>query len=689
MAVRRISYRLSLAVAVPLLVAVTGAAVIGYSHVRGRRQIEENTAALFRRVSVQTGDEAREHVMGAVPVAELASGSMDEGGGAREAMARRFVTFLRAHPELSWVSYSDEAGSFTGAFHSAGGGYRTNLSTIVDGKTVMDEYDVGDDGAWTRRRHEDDTGYDPRTRPFYRQAKAAGRRVFTAPYIFFEQGVPGITCALPRYRGGTLDGVVTVDFDLNRLSAFVAALSPSPRGRVFVFTAGATPAEQIVVAHPTVRLVETAGHGAEGKLVSVADVDDAAVQALAAQAAAGRRGFLGFDAGGARWFGQVTAIEIDPGTTWIVGAAAPESDFTAGLDRDLRTMLLVNLAVLALAVLAGIALASGVSRPLVGLAADMAEIGQFRLEDRPRKPSVFQEIQLMHDALARTKGGLRSFAAYVPRDLVRAVLASGQQAVLEGKLQPLTIFFSDIAGFTTIAERTEPRALVELLGGYLDDVTTVIAEHDGTVDKFLGDGVMAFWGAPAELPDHAARACEAAVRIQRRLATRTPRLHTRIGLATGEVVVGNIGSHARMNYTVMGDCVNLAARLEGLNKQYGTTVLVSEATRTAAGARVIARPVDVVAVKGKSRAVRVFEILALASDDAPARDAAAALAAACTTGLDAYLARDFTAAAAAYEAALALAPGDRIAAALLARCRDLAAAPPPPDWTGVFHATEK
>jgi adenylate cyclase len=585
-------------VAVPLLVALTGAAVISYSHARGRRQIEHNTAELFRRVSTQAGAEARAHLLQAAPVADLAlrlldeDERLDEGGpdagepaGAAgdprrvrdpRALARRFVAFLRAHPELSWVSYSDEAGSFTGAFHSASGAYRANLSTIADGKTELWEYDVDDAGAWTLRRHEADTGYDPRTRPFYQAARDRGGRVFTEPYIFFEQGVPGITCAVPRHDGeGRLLGVVTVDFDLNRLSAFVAGLRPSERGEVFLFTPGDAPERQLLLAHPTTRLVETSGHGADGRLVSLADLDATPVRALAAQAARGRRGFFAFADGGATWFGGVSEIRIDDGLTWIVGAVAPEADFVGGLRRDLRNMLLVNLGVLVVAVLAAVVLASAVSRPLVGLAAEMREIGEFRLDERPRRASRFREIELMNEALTRTKGGLRSFAAYVPRDLVRSVLASGQEAVLEGKVKELTVFFSDIAGFTTLSESVNPEELVELLGGYLDELTSIIAEHQGTVDKFLGDGVMAFWGAPADRPEHAALACEAAVRIQRRLAGRGGALSTRIGLATGEVVVGNIGTHERMNYTVMGDVVNLAARLEGLNKQYGTSIMIS------------------------------------------------------------------------------------------------------------------
>jgi adenylate cyclase len=331
-----------------------------------------------------------------------------------------------------------------------------------------------------------------------------------------------------------------------------------------------------------------------------------------------------------------------------------------------------------------------VSDPLIRIASEMAAAGDFRLaEANTPRHSLFREIQMMIDALAKMKGGLRSFARYVPRDLVRAVLASGQDAELSGEVRQLTVYFSDLAGFTTIAESKAPDELVHFLGEYLDDMSTIIAAEHGTVDKYLGDGIMAFWGAPQPIGDHAARACAAALRCQTRLAEYAARgtpLHTRIGVATGDVLVGNIGSSERMNYTVMGDTANLASRLESLNKQFGTSLMISEPTFEAARASIVARPLDIVAVKGKSRGVRVYELLALASDD---NVAAVALAADATAALDAYLARDFAGAIAACDRILARTPDDKPSVALRARALAFVEAPPPPAWSGITVATEK
>jgi adenylate cyclase len=290
------------------------------------------------------------------------------------------------------------------------------------------------------------------------------------------------------------------------------------------------------------------------------------------------------------------------------------------------------------------------------------------------------------------KGGLQSFASYVPRDLVRAVLASGQKAELGGSTKPMTIFFSDLAGFTSFSETMTPAELVELLGRYFDEMTKVIASRGGTIDKFIGDAIMAFWNAPADEPLHAVRACEAALACARRLDELKgtepgfARLSARIGVATGDVLVGNIGSHERMNYTVMGDTANLASRLEGLGKMYGTTILVSESTQLAAKDAIVMRAVDVVAVKGKAKGVTVYEPIALCDEHDAAAEKRAALS---VEALDAYLGQRFDDAAAAYDRMLEIVPSDGAAIAMRDRCHEMAKHPPGEGWTGVAVMKEK
>jgi adenylate cyclase len=391
--------------------------------------------------------------------------------------------------------------------------------------------------------------------------------------------------------------------------------------------------------------------------------------------------------------GAAIPLPADIGLAWTVGVVAPESDFSGEIVRSRRTAIGLAAAALVLAVLVASFLATRIARPLERIAGEMAEAGQMHLEARPARPSRFLEVERMDDALARLRSGLRSFSRFVPTDLVRRVLSSGHEAVLFADTRRCTVFFSDIAGFTRLAERTPPAELVRILGAYLDETTRVIDHERGTIDKFIGDAIMAFWGAPEGAPDQAVRACVAALRIQARLAYLRGQglawaklLPTRVGIATGDVVVGNVGATTRLNYTALGDTVNVASRLEGLNKRYGTKILVSEATYEAAKHAVVARPVDLVALTGREGALRVYEPLAGAADATPAVREIARLY---EEGLALYLRRDFAGAAIRYARASEIDPDDPTSRILWGRARALAASPPPGDWSGVSSTTEK
>lgn len=211
----------------------------------------------------------------------------------------------------------------------------------------------------------------------------------------------------------------------------------------------------------------------------------------------------------------------------------------------------------------------------------------------------------------------RLFSLYLPAAMVERMVASGRLPSLGGEEREVTILFSDIAGFTGISESCSPTELVQALNGYFSTMTAIIEEHGGFVDKYIGDAIVAVFGAPLDDAKHAAHALRAALHMRdallrepERFAVKGRVLNTRIGLNTGRALIGNIGSPRRFNYTAMGDAVNLAARLEGANKQYGTLILASEATMNAAGDAVLARPIDSVQVVGRSAAVRIFEPLA-------------------------------------------------------------------------------
>ncbi len=674
---RLVSYPLSLAVVVAALIAATGGWIAWWNYHAGLANIRTLASNLFEQVAHQAASSTETYLHRAPPAADALAGIVALDHPDSDTLARRCMAMLRANAGFSWVSYSDTAGTFTGAFR-ARDRIRVNRSHLEGGKTLFEEHELEADGSLALVRHGDDTGYDPRTRPFYQLAADARTGTWTPPYVFAEN-VPGITYALPDLPAGQLAGVFTIDFDLAGLSEVARSLQFSPHGRVVIVSDAG-----IVIAHPTAPVV--AHHGDRVELVDGKAIGDPVVRALLASDA------TELDVDGTTYLARSLPIGFASkpgGASWRVLAFAPESDFTAGMGRRALMSLLISLVAIVIAVAVAWVLARRISQPLTYLAGEMGKVGEFRIENSDQDHSMFREIEMMNTALAKMKGGLRSFASYVPRDLVRAVLASGQEATLSGDVRELTVYFSDLAGFTTLAETRKPDELVKFLGEYFDDMSTIIADEKGTLDKYLGDGIMAFWGAPARVDDRAAHACLAALRSQQRLKALTPegvKLSARIGIATGDVLVGNIGSTERLNYTVMGDTANLAARLESLNKQYGTYVMIDETTYEQAKSAIVARPLDVVAVKGKQRGVRVFEILARVAD----RDARAeTIARDSTAALDAYLARAFDDAAKAWSRVLDLLPGDRTATTLRDRAIAFAALPPGPEWEGVTVVTEK
>jgi class 3 adenylate cyclase len=263
-----------------------------------------------------------------------------------------------------------------------------------------------------------------------------------------------------------------------------------------------------------------------------------------------------------------------------------------------------------------------------------------------------------------------------------------------GARQELTVYFSDIRGFTSLSEELEPERLVELLNAYLSAQTEIVERHGGYVDKYMGDAIMAVWGAPLPAHDHAARACRAALEMRAGLAALRAgwkerfgvELHARAGVNTCQAVAGNVGSRRKANYTVLGDGVNLASRLEGANKAFGTEILVGDATRAGAGDAFVCRAVDLLRVKGKNAGVAVHELVGTAAA-LPAAEVARV--AAWEGAMADYRARRFERARGAFAALLRDRPEDELGRIYLARCEALLAAPPPPEWDAVHALTEK
>jgi class 3 adenylate cyclase/CHASE2 domain-containing sensor protein len=285
----------------------------------------------------------------------------------------------------------------------------------------------------------------------------------------------------------------------------------------------------------------------------------------------------------------------------------------------------------------------------------------------------------------------KSFALYLAPAVIDKMLDANRQPVLGGETRTITAFFSDVAGFSTLSENRTPGEVVALMNEYLSAMTDIIEAHGGFVDKYVGDAIAAMFGAPLDDPGHAIQAVRAALACRHRLAEldrtgdmlKSRKLAHRIGLNSGTALVGNIGSRRRFNYTAMGDMVNLASRLEGANKYFGTSIMAAEATVAATGDAFVWRELDLIRVQGRLQPVRIFEPLAAAGQAGPDD---LAQAAAYADGLAHWRARDFAGAA---ECFARFAHADPAAAAFLARAKGLAAHPPEPNWEPVYRLEGK
>ena len=401
-----------------------------------------------------------------------------------------------------------------------------------------------------------------------------------------------------------------------------------------------------------------------------------------------------FESSGKSYLAYLQAERVQESLDTVTAFIVLADELYDVVNRTQRVAGIIALLLAAVAIFACVQISRRISRPIGTIAADLEAVGRFELDTAAAPRSFVREIVVVADAVDRMKASLRSFGRYVPRQLVHDVLTSGEEAHLGGESRVLTLYFSDIAGFTRISESMTPDALVQYLGEYLQEMTSIVEAQHGAVDKFIGDGILALFNAPRQIENHAAAACLAALESQARLRAlracwmqqgRQP-LHARIGLHTGEAIVGNIGTPERFEYTVAGDAVNLASRLEGLSKVCGTEILASEDVRASAGPSFEWRTVDRVAVVGRKSGTLICELLGERGQVDPeilhARDLY-------ELGLTAYLERDFGQAIGLFGLAHVARPGDAAAALLQQRAAALYEHAPAEEWDGTYQATSK
>lgn len=535
--------------------------------------------------------------------------------------------------------------------------------------------------------------YDPRTRGWFKESQRDQTSIVSNVYVFSSLQKPGVTVSKPVENLKTLS--VGVDLSLDDLASLTARLSPGRRGVVAIIDG-----DGMVVAHPDPDKVVTATTANdEVELVPASDIDDVRVRFGVREHASRRSEGASFSADGEDYITYYRAASKERVAQWDVISVAAVADYTGDLITTMQRSMAIAAVVLAFAV-GGVAVMAGwITRPVIRLRRLAEQITQLNFSEAAEHNSPFEEINRLQKSMTQMKGALDTFLRFVPRDVVRELVLAGQAATVGGHKKEVTLLFTDVEGFTTMTERMTPEEIMSQVSEYLENLSFGIQANRGTIDKYIGDAIMAIWNAPTDDHMHADNACRGALSAYhisedlnaQFLENGQSVMRTRFGLHTGDVLVGNIGARDRMQYTCLGSNVNLAARIEGLNKFYGTQVLASDAVRRRASPDFLFRRVDIVEAKGTTLPVTIYELMGERGEDAVFYVGPEVIkrASKYEQAFDFYLHRDFGDALVVLEKLTVEQPDDPVVALLVRKCRVFLDTPPPPTWNGATVLDEK
>lgn len=458
--------------------------------------------------------------------------------------------------------------------------------------------------------------YFPKERPWYQSAIKYSGTIITPPYLFFASRKVGLTIAT---QSESRHAVVAVDIQLDTLGKNLQEQKSTPNTKLALLDDKGF----VIALGETASLInDLTSSGSEIKLKQLNEFNSPIFKKLHEDYVKDAGSNVSNDltsVDGDNWEVNLHPFKIGGESHFLLISAIPESELLAEGIRFKHNLLLAMAFLFAVMIPIALLLSRSISRPIKFLAQETDKIREMKLDDAPYLESRIREISTLGNSLQRLKKTISAFAAYIPRDLVTDLLKSDDGIQVGGESRYLTILFSDLKDFSSLSEVTPSRELLRRVSSYLKLMTYAIKEEGGTVDKFIGDSVMAFWGAPILDPNHAFHSAVAAIKTKRRMvdlnkaliAEGKPPLTVRIGINTDAVLVGNIGSEERLSYTVMGDGVNIASRLEGINKEFSTDIIISHAVFKEAGERLWVRPIDQITVKGRSGEILIYELLGI------------------------------------------------------------------------------
>lgn len=591
--------------------------------------------------------------------------------------------WLVDHPNFTGVGWGDRDGTAYYVERESTDTFATQTVVRTNNSTYDITKKIDQDGKLLTQPKSYNTTFDTYSRPWFQ--KAVRQRTFTVtnPFLVYRPdtkiSVMTVSFSYPVYDAeNKLKGVFLINSQLSVLSDFINTLKITPNAYTFVFND-----KNELLAGKLAKTVIL------DNLPVVTEVLMPWVKASFIEYQKHKKSLFFYSFAGESYLAFYSDILTVPYVPCRVAIVLPADDITRALNDNLLITILLIIGVLA----GGVVLISGISRtisrPIVKLADEADAIKNLDFSKNIKQDSYVKEIFSMQTAFNVMTSSLKSFVRYIPVALVKKILASGGIAHVGGENKDVTFLFSDIWNFTALSESMPPTELMEYLSEYFDAMTSAVLKNQGVLDKYIGDGIMAFWGAPIDDLAHAKHACQCAVTMLKILidlnskwrARGKPELSIRVGINTGEAVVGNVGSEDRLNYTAMGDSVNIASRLEELNKLYGTTIIINQTTYQIVKEYFASRFLDSITVRGKAINIKVYEIIAADSWLMPQLNVYQADFA---RAFEFYAAGNWNEACAAFTQLAADYPDDQLAKVYLKRC-DLLQQNPPQQWQGIWR----
>ena len=537
---------------------------------------------------------------------------------------RFFLSLIRTNPNISWFSYGWKNGDFVGVQRVTNGNIKYHIRDFnpKTGKTknTIYFYSFKNSKAKVINKTTSETTYCATQRSWYKRAIKSPNLIWTPIYVFSTNSKPGINVAIKNNtKSKKFNGVLTIGIELEMLSNFTKTIQVGKTGALFIIDSQG----RLIASKDFSQIVSKKGKKAS--LTKISSVNNNRHLRIIHNSIQNNKVNL-YDFKDLKQFEYYDEFKDEryhiilkkiKNRDLIIATILPEKDFLGEIQQNTKNLFILLISIISISLLIGSYVVKIIIvTPISKITENTRHIRSFDLDKIEFTTSSINEIKQLANAIDGMKIGLKSFKKYLPVNIVKELIANNIEVTVGGEEKEVTIFFSDITNFTEISE-TMGVKLFPHLEAYFENMSDEIKKRRGTIDKYIGDAIMAFWNAPSSNPSHASDACISAIRCQHKLKSLRlkwansgkPMLHTRIGIHTGSAIVGNIGSDYKMDYTIVGDSVNLTSRLESINKMYDTQTIISESTYNKAKNDIITRNLDIVAVKGKKEGVVIHELI--------------------------------------------------------------------------------